>query len=227
MRAAHDLFGAPVSGRAEKRAAAGVAAGDARHAEIGKLHAAFGGDENVRGLDVAMNDALAMRDAERDGNIADPGAGARKRDRAFFQNAIERLAFHEFHDEIWGLRSFVDAHVVQGEDARMRDLSDDARFLKKFLARFAARDFRGENFDGDDAADERIVRANDAAEGARANGIENFVTANFHGGPFQCKRDSLAIVRIEKGDGEGNEAEVPLKGVQQYQDFLAVNVRKD
>jgi len=115
---------------------------------------------------------------------------------------------------------------MQGENAGVRDLSNDARFLKKLLAGFAARDFGGENLNRDDAPDERIVRANNAAKGASADSVENFVTANFHGGPFQNPTESLAMVRIEKGSVKENEAEVLLKGVQSYQDEEAVNIRK-
>src|SRR5260221_12148974 len=121
-----------------------------------------------------------MRDAERNGDVANPSARAGKRDRALFQDAIERLTVHKFHDEVRSLRGFVDTHVMQGENAGMRDLSDDARFLEKLLAGFASRDFRGEDFYGDDAPDERVMCANDAAEGASADGVEDFVTANFH-----------------------------------------------
>jgi len=206
------LFGAPVSGRTEQRATAGIAAGEASHAEVREFYAAFRGDENVGRLDVAVNDALAMRDAESDGNVTDPRASTRKRYGAFFQDSIERLAVYKFHDEIRSLRGFVNAHVVKGENAGMRDLADDARFLEEFFAGFAAGDFRGENLDGDDAADERIVRADDFAEGASADGVENFVTANFHGGPFQRMRESLAGVRIEKGSVRENEAEVLREG---------------
>ena len=113
LRPAHDLFRAPVSGRAEERAAAGVAAGDAGHAEVGKLHAAVRGDEDICGLDVAVDDSLAMRDAQRNGDVANPGARAGKRDRTFFQDAIERLTIHKFHDEVRNLRGFVDTHVMQ------------------------------------------------------------------------------------------------------------------
>ena len=115
---------------------------------------------------------------------------------------------------------------MQSENTRVRDLSDDARFLEKFFAGFAFRDFRGEDFKCDDAPDERVMRANDAAEGASADGVEDFVTANFHGGPFQKPTESLAIVRIEKGNVGRNEAEVPVTGVQQYPDFLPVSLRK-
>ena len=83
----------------------------------------------------------------------------------------------------------------------MRNLADNTRFLEEFFARFTAGNFLGKNLDSHNAADERIVRADNAAEGASANGVENFVTANFHGGPFQKTEESLAVVRIEKGNG--------------------------
>ena len=115
---------------------------------------------------------------------------------------------------------------MQGENAAVRDLSDDARFLEKLFAGFASRDFRGKNLDRDDAPDERIMCPNDAAESASADSVEDFVTANFHGGLSRKPKESLAIVRIEKGNVGGNEAKVPLQGVQQYQDFTAVTIRK-
>ena len=108
----------------------------------------------------------------------------------------------------------------------MRDLSDDARFLEKFLAGFASRDLRGENLNRDDASDERVMCANDAAESASADSVKDFVTANFHGGLSRKPKESLAIVRIEKGNVGGNEAKVPLQGVQRYQDFMLVSIRK-
>jgi len=93
---------------------------------------------------------------------------------------------------------------VQGENARVRDLSDDARFLEKLLAGFASRDFRGKNLE---IATMRPMNgswcANDAAESASADGVEDFVTANFHGGLSRNGQRVCAIVRIEKGNVGG------------------------
>lgn len=190
------MLGAPVSWSAEEGAAGRIAAGEARHAEVGELYLAVRGDENVGGLDVAMNDALAMSDAERGSDVADPGTGAGKRNGALFENAVEWLAVDEFHDEIGSLRGLVDAHVMQHENAGMRDLADDAGFLKEFFAGFAGSDFLGEDFDGDDAADVRVVRTDDAAEGACADCVEDFVTTDFHVS-LPENRETTARVRIE------------------------------
>ena len=180
LRPAHNLFGAPVSRSAEQGRANAVAMSDACHAKVGEFHAAFGVDENVCGFDVSVNDALAMRDAECNGDVAHPGAGARKRNRTPFEDAIKRLPVHEFHDKVGSLCGFVNAHVMQREDAGMIDLADDASFLKEFFARFAFGDFSRENLNGDDTADVGIVRTDDAAKGASADGVENFVATNFH-----------------------------------------------
>lgn len=73
----------------------------------------------------------------------------------------------------------------------MIDLADDACFLKEFFARFAFRDFSRENLNGDDTADVGIVRTNDAAKGAGANCVENFVATNFHVRPTFVKRGTF------------------------------------
>jgi len=52
LRTAHDLFGAPVSRRAEKLTRAGVAMKNTRHAKVGELHATLAGDQNIGRLDV-------------------------------------------------------------------------------------------------------------------------------------------------------------------------------
>ncbi|GAC1635988.1 MAG: hypothetical protein NVS9B14_13990 [Candidatus Acidiferrum sp.] len=69
---------------------------------------------------------------------------------------------------------------MQNKNAGVRDLADDAGFLKELFAGFAAGNFLRKYLDGDDAADVGVVRADDAAEGAGAYGVENFVTADFH-----------------------------------------------
>jgi len=100
LRTAHDLFGAPISRRAEQPGVTGFTTGDAGHAKVSELHATIRGDENVGGFDVAVNDAALVRDVGCFRRVSDPSAGAREWQCALFENAIERNAVNKFHDEI-------------------------------------------------------------------------------------------------------------------------------
>jgi len=216
LRAAHDLFRAPVSGRAEERAAAGCR-GWRREPYRSRKAFTRPVPQVMRifaGLHVAVDDAIAMRDAERTRRCRQSRRTRVETGPRLFPGCDSSgWTIHKFHDEVRNLRGFVDTHVVQGENARVRDLSDAARFLAKLLAGFASRDFRGNNLG---LATMRPMNGScartDAAESASADGVEDFVTANFHGGLFQKWTESLAIVRIEKGNVGGNEAEVLLEG---------------
>jgi hypothetical protein len=79
------------------------------------------------------------------------------------------------------LGRFFDAHVVERDNRRMRELADDACFLQEALAGFTAREFLGEELDGYLAADHGIVGACDAASGTGADDFENFVASDLHG----------------------------------------------
>jgi len=132
----------------------------------------------------------AMRDVERFSCVGDPCAGARKRQSALFQNAIERNAVDKFHDEIGRLCGFLDAHVMQRDDVGVRELADDASFAQEAVASFALRDFGRENFDGHGAADQGIEAAHDAASGADAESFKELVATDLHG-------DNLSV--LEEG----------------------------
>jgi hypothetical protein len=179
--AAHDLFGAPISWGAEQAGVAGFTTGDAGHAKVSELYATVGSDENVGRLDVAVNDAAFVRDVEGFRSVSDPGAGARKRQRALFENPIERNAIDKFHNEIRRLRGVFDAHVMERDDVGMGKLADDAGFAQEKVASFALRDFRREDFDGHGAPDHGIEAANHAASGADAESFKELVATDLQG----------------------------------------------
>src|SRR5262249_53241637 len=133
---------------------------------------------------------------------------------ALFQMAVQRLAVNKFHDEVGCLCSLVNAHVMQRQNARVGDLPNDSCFLKEAVASGAACDLGGEDLDGDNAADEGVMRAHDAAKGASANSVENFVASDLH--VHLHSREITASMRLEKGAGGGNEAIVLYQPVRPY-----------
>ena len=155
-------------------------AGQPGHAEVREFYAIVIGDENVGGLDVAMNDGAAMSDGERDGNVGGPFTGRGKRNAALGNDFFESLTFDQLHNEKGRLRGFFDAHVVDGDDGRMREFSHDAGFAEEAIARFPAGELRREEFDSDKAVNERIVSADDTAVGASAESFENLVATDLH-----------------------------------------------
>ena len=98
LRFAHDLFGAPIRRSARERRCFAVVAGKTRHAEVHQFHTPIIGDEHVRGLDVAVNHAFAVRHTKRAGDFRGPCAGFRKGDAPLVQDSVQWLAFQEFHD---------------------------------------------------------------------------------------------------------------------------------
>ena len=134
-----------------------------------------------------MNYALAVSDGQGAGDLSGKGTGPGKRHTALFEDFLQRLALDEFHYKIRRLRRLIHAHVVEGNDCGVRDLPDYAGFLHETLARFALRKLFGEQFDSDDARDQGIKSARDAAVGANADDFQDFVPADFQDGePPAC-----------------------------------------
>lgn len=181
LSTAMNLFGAPVSGSAEQRGIGALVVGEARHAEIRELYAVFERDEDIGGLDVAVNDRAAVGDVESHGDMSGPVASLGKRDAAFGENLFEGLPFNELHDKVRSGSRFLDTHVVQGNDGSMGELADDTRLTKKAVPSLATGEFRREKFNGHGAVDERIVAADDTAVSACADGFQDLVATDLHG----------------------------------------------
>ena len=89
------------------------------------------------------------------------------------------MSFEELGDEV--RRAVVFADVMNGENVGMIQRRDGASFLLE--ASQTVNIFRkcfGEDFDGDVAAEARVLRAKHFAHSARANRRDNFV------GPYFC-----------------------------------------
>ena len=133
---ARRLLGAHVGGRAERHARGGerVATGLAhgvRDAEVGD-HGVAPGQQNVLGLDVAVDDAPAVRVVERLGHFGgDLQRLGRGEPRLAGQALAQRIAFDERHDVVQepGGR----ARVVQRQDVGVSQVGGDVDFADKAL----------------------------------------------------------------------------------------------
>jgi hypothetical protein len=131
-----------------------------------------GGDENVGGLDIAMNDAARAGGVQRVGNL-----------RAEFKQGIgghgaaadtfaQGLPFEEFHHEE-GL-AIVLADVVNGANARMIQGGRGAGFaLKTFERRRIFGEVGRQEFESDLAAETRVFGSKNLAHAAAAQGVDD------------------------------------------------------
>ena len=97
-----------------------------RQAEVQHLHDAVGAHLDVRGLQIAMDDALLVRGFERLGDLLRDLKRLVDRDRAA-RNALRQIvALDEFHHERRDARALFEA--VDGGDVRMIQRGEDFGF---------------------------------------------------------------------------------------------------
>ncbi len=139
--------------------------GRARDAKVGELPGAGLRAQDVRRLDVAVDDVGGVGRGERardlDADLADRLDGERPRLDAIAQRAVRG----ELDDE--KRRSFVLAGVVDGKDVRMHDGADRARLAHEPLAH-AELASRRQDLDRDVATEHVVVRAVHGAHAALA-----------------------------------------------------------
>ena len=99
---------------------------DARQAEIGEINMPFVIDQDVRGLDVAVQDAARIRVRQRVRDGADDLEDLLRAEFLLLENGFERLAFDEAQDEEGD--AFKCAEIVDRDDVGVIELGDDGRF---------------------------------------------------------------------------------------------------
>ena len=126
---AEELLGRHVAGRAHDLAHLRQRRGiDARDAEIADLDAPVVVDQDVRGLDVAVHDALLVRVAQPVEELADHLPDLLQREVRLLLHVLEqRLAVHQLHHDVGDL--VVLAVVVDRGDARMGQPADRLRLV--------------------------------------------------------------------------------------------------
>ena len=145
----------------------------ARDAEIGDERVSAG-EQNVLGLDVAVDDALLVRIAKRVVHLEGD------RDRVFdgqhslaIQAIAQRLALHERHHIVEQIAG--DARVEQPEDVGMLQLRGESDLALEPLAAERRGELRHEHLDRDFAIVLDVVREIDGGHSATTKLADNIV----------------------------------------------------
>ena len=125
------------------------------------------GDEDIRGLDVAVDDASAWA-ASRASAISMPSASSRLEfHRTAGDHVLEGDAVEELHDEEGA--AVVLADVVDGADVGMIQGGGRLGFAAETLQRLGIlREIFGEEFEGHEAAEARVLGLVDDTHAAAA-----------------------------------------------------------
>ena len=175
-------------GRAEKLAGSGeLGGGEFGDAEVGDLGALdsvlfFGGEQDVGGFDVTVDDAMFVGVAKGFGDLLAEFADALEREAiAGLGGVRESLSLDVFHDQKG--KTILLADVENRNDAGMREAAGGAGFAVEALAIFialrAAEGDRVNGFQGDDAIHGGIACEEDGAHGAMATLLDDLVAADF------------------------------------------------
>jgi hypothetical protein len=145
-----------------------------REPEVEHLHRAVVANLDVRGLEIAMDDALLVRGLEGRGGLLRDRHRVGQRHRAARDVHGQILAFDEFHDQ--GARAPRLLDAVDGRDVRMIQRRQRFRFALKARepVRVLCKDLR-KDLDRDVAAQPRVGRAIDLAHAAGANRGDDFI----------------------------------------------------
>ena len=160
-------------GDGEGAAAVDRAGHDLRQTEIEQLHTR-GGDHDVAGLQVAMQDALAVRGVEGAGDLHRPGQRLRDGHGSLGNSIGECFTLEMLHHEEAGAALL--AHVEQGADVGVAQLRDGARLPLEPLAELRRRgDERRQYLDRHGAVEARVARLEHFAHAAGAEFGQDFV----------------------------------------------------
>lgn len=173
-----ELLGRHVVRCAEGCAGAGESDGtffftdDFGDAEVGDLHASAGVEEDVFGLDIAVEDAFLVGVLKCVADFWDDGEGFGGGEFAHAHGLAKVEAIDEFHDEV--IEAAGVAEVMDHDDIRMIEAGEDAGFAHEALreVRISA-EFFGEKLEGDFAAEMELARFIDEAHAAAADEFEN------------------------------------------------------
>ena len=117
-------------------------------AEVEELHRAIGGDENVVGFEIAMDDQMLMRVAHGRTHIAKQPQALANGQFPLLAIPVERFALDQIHDQI-GKPFLCGAAVDQPSDVRVIELRENLPLRAHPLQDEARRVARGHQLDGD------------------------------------------------------------------------------
>ena len=174
-----------------------------RQSEVENLDAAVLGQEEVLGLQIAMNDPPGMRRGEARCDLRRVLDGLARRHRPAVQPRAERLPFEELHHDIHDGRNrrgrgSVRADVVDGDDAGRVEGGCGSRLpLQPRHALRITCEQRGQHLDRDVAVQPRIARFVDFAHPAGSEVPEDFVRTETGAGLKGHAVGGLYPVRLE------------------------------
>ena len=188
-RVAAQLLGRHIAHGAEEGAGGGVAGeggsfvlvGDLGFEDLGEtevedLDPVVGGEEDVVGLEIAVDDVAAVGGGEAVGDPQAPGDGGDRGRRAVPEDPAERLALEELGHDV-GL-IVVDADVVDGEEVGMIEGGGGAGLTLEALAPIGAvRDLWRQHLDRHLAAELGVARPPHLTHPTGPDGGEDFVPA--------------------------------------------------
>ena len=154
-----------------------IALDQLRKAEIEYFCATVAGDQDVRGLDIAVHDAAAVRGVERRGDLGRVLERRRDRHRPLRNQPVQPRAVHQLHrDE---RRPIVLVDVVDGDDVRVVERRSRTGFLDEAaLAIGIGRRFGRQHLYRDRASEPGVVGGVNDAHTAAADFCANAVVRN-------------------------------------------------
>jgi hypothetical protein len=151
----------------------GVKAGET---EVQQLQDAGGGEEQILGLDVAVDDALGVGGGEAASGLCGEGERLARREGATTQAGAERRAVEDLRDDEGA--SVLGADVEDGDDVDVRESGGGPRLaLEALQATVVARDSFGQDLERDLAAEAGVAGAVDLAHASCAQSGDDFVRA--------------------------------------------------
>jgi len=136
-------------------------------AEVQNFGVAARGDENIGGLDIAMQDALGVGGVERVSDVDADVQQAVEFQRRTVDQVFERGAFHELHNQECAAIFFAD--IVDSADIGVIQRGSSFGFAAESLQRCGIPGERiGKKFDGDEAFEAGVLRFVDNAHSSTA-----------------------------------------------------------
>ncbi len=177
---AHHLLGRHVPRRADRKPDRGEVrrlAGAAGQPEIGQHRAAVGMDEDVGGLEVAVDDAGVMRVLQAISDLAQISPRRQGVEWAPVQDVAQRAAADQRHREV--RHAIGKLEVVYGQDVRVVQLGERLRLgLEPLHKAVVLKELWRQRLERDLATERLLHRAVDHRHAAAAQAFDDLVAAD-------------------------------------------------